>query len=384
MRVHELQTTLLPPKRMNNPFGYEPHPLCLLATEEVRREVIRHADWMAEVEQGKMLGVLVVETPGRHLGYLAAYSGQLCARSDWDFFVPAVFDYLQPDGHFKREEACISDINRRVREMENSLEMREAENALTQAQTVMATEVEAYKNQMVAAKQRRDHIRQTSSEVDQESLLRESQFMKAELHRLKKRHQEKVAACSDQLRRLRQQTQALCEERSRRSDALQKWLFSQFVMCNAQGEHRSLPDIFRDTPQGVPPSGAGECCAPRLLQYAYQHHLRPLCMAEFWWGQSPVGEVRHHGHYYPACRGKCLPILQFMLQGLDVDPAVAPIPQEATPAIIYEDEWLLVVNKPAGMLSVPGKVEAGSVWTFAREHCPEADGPLIVHRPRRD
>lgn len=361
-------------------MGYVVSSCCELAANELQKEILTHADWIEEAEKGKMFGVLVVENAKRQTGFLAAYSGLLCGRADWDYFVPAVFDYLQPDGYFKQEETRISDINHQVMAIEQSQQLKAAEKALTDAREAMDTEITAYKAEMDAAKRRRDAMRQTSADVDEEALIRESQFMKAELRRLRKRHTERVGECEQLLKALHEKVNTLRRERHQRSDALQRWLFQQFMMMNAKGEQRNLLNIFEEYTDGLPPAGAGECCAPRLLQYAYTHHLRPVSIAEFWWGQSPVGEVRRHLTYYPACRGKCLPILTFMLQGIDVEPIHQEKPLDATPDIVYEDEWLMVVNKPAGMLSVPGKVEATSVWSFAREHCLEAEGPMIVHR----
>ena len=146
---------------------------------------------------------------------------------------------------------------------------------------------------------------------------------------------------------------------------------------------KDLYTIFEQTVQKVPPAGAGECALPKLLQYAYLHQLKPLAMAEFWWGDSPKNEIRHHGYYYPSCRGKCEPILQHMLQGLEVDenPLLNPVHEEEELEIVFEDEWLLVVNKPAGMLSVPGKAEdRDSVYHRLKKKYPEATGPMIVHR----
>ena len=170
------------------------------------------------------------------------------------------------------------------------------------------------------------------------------------------------------------------------SQELQTWLFHQYQMLNARGETKDLVDIWQDYHSAprirnkfpLPPGGTGDCCAPKLLQYAYQHGLKPVCMAEFWWGPSPKSEIRHHGQFYPACRGKCKPVLTWMLQGLDVDPN----PDEAATAhlgidIIYEDEAVAVVDKPSGLLSVPGRTEDHSVATIAKERWPES---MPVHR----
>jgi tRNA pseudouridine32 synthase/23S rRNA pseudouridine746 synthase len=211
-------------------------------------------------------------------------------------------------------------------------------------------------------------------------MLRESQWMKAELRRKRQYHNQRIAQQESVVEEKEAYIRQLKEERKKRSDMLQQWLFRHFVMRNAKGEKRNLIDIFADTTTPIPPSGSGECCAPKLLQHAFIHHLNPLCIAEFWWGESPKGEIRKHRNFYPACRGKCLPILKFMLQGLNVEENIHAKAMDAQPEIIYEDEWLMVIDKPAGMLSVPGKQDTTSVYDFARNHCPEATGPLVVHR----
>jgi len=141
--------------------------------------------------------------------------------------------------------------------------------------------------------------------------------------------------------------------------------------------------FFAQTIQKFPPAGAGECAAPKLLQYAYKHQLKPIAMAEFWWGDSPKAEIRHHGYYYPACKGKCGPILGHMLQGLEVEenPLLKKHYHEMPLEIVYEDNYLVVINKPAGMLSVPGKGEIDSVYqhiknTLSRCHR-SSDSPPI-------
>ena len=298
--LHLLTTDITPPERFTYPFCYEPHPLCILAAEEVKREIER-----IHPSEGKMFGVLVVKQgdgsfvtsagvtkePSPCFTFLAAYSGLLEGRNDWPYFVPPVYDAQQPDGYFKTKEREIS---------------------LT------------------------SHLSPLTSK--------------------------------------------------KMSQDLQLWLFHQYQFLNARGEKKDLVEVWQDyhcSPRirrkyPLPPGGTGDCCAPKLLQYAYQNDLKPLCMAEFWWGPSPKSEIRHHGQFYPACRGKCKPVLTWMLQGLDVDPS----PDEAGfphlgVEIVYEDESLAVLNKPAGMLSVPGRTEDYSVATWAQERWP---GSQPIHR----
>lgn len=379
---HPLNANVERPLRLNNPFRYQPHPLALLAIKCVQEYIPSMRTWQGEVERGKMFGVLVVEDQHQQLGFLAAYSGQIEGKSNWAGFVPAVFDYLQPQGYFKKHEERITHINALVEHEERDagyLAMKAELKCLeNEAQQAFA----AFQNRLKEAKLKRDLLRKTSplSEEEEAELIRESQFMKAELRRIKHRWE---AVLTDKRAGLAQHDDRigrLKEQRKQRSDALQRWLFTNFVMLNARGEQRNLLNIFAETPQHVPPAGAGECCAPKLLQYAYQHHYKPIAMAEFWWGASPKATIRHHGECYPACRGKCLPILRFMLQGLEVDDEY---PEDAEPMrfqAVYEDDDLVVVNKPAGLLSVPGRSSRPSVLSILRETMPQ-DMPLhAVHR----
>ena len=254
---HPLHTDIKLPERFTYPFYYEPHPLCLLAANEVQQHLLT-----MPLTEGKMFGVLVVASPlTASIGFLAAYSGLLCGRNDWPWFVPPVFDAQQPDGHFKVTERLI--------------------------------------------KNSPDH------------------------------------------KQLSQQ--------------LQLWLFDQYRFLNAHGERKDLLHVWQDyhcSPRirnryPLPPGGTGDCCAPKLLQYAYSNGLKPLCMAEFWWGPSSrscdeSGMIRQHGQFYPACRGKCKPVLTWMLQGLDVDPNPEEqgLPQLDI-TVVYEDDTLIVIDKPS-------------------------------------
>ena len=363
-------------------MGYIPHPLCLKAMEEVEQYLLCMREWQEEINNGKMFGVLVVEDERHHLGFLAAFSGLLAEHNDWDYFVPPVFDFLQPEGYFKQEEHAISAISSKVKMLEGHPSYIQAKSLLQNMQKEKDNDLMGWKEKMEEAKKRRDTIRQTTvpDTETMAALQRESQWMKAELRRKRQYHNQLISQQNAIIENHENEIRKLKKERQQKSDALQQWLFSHFVMKNAKGEERNLLEIFASTSTPIPPSGSGECCAPKLLQYAFIHKMRPLCIAEFWWGKSPKGEVRKHMHSYPACRGKCLPILNFMLQGLDVEDNIYEKAIEAIPNIVYEDEWLIVVDKPAGMLSVPGKQESTSVYDFVKCHCPEAEGPLIVHR----
>ena len=380
---------LTPPTQLNNPFSYKPHPLCLAAAEDLKPLI--EALPLAE-DEGKMFGVLIVEERGI-LYYLAAYSGQIGGRADWAGFVPAIYDYLQPDGYFKAHEAEISQLNHEIEERENDSERLAALQELEHFKKEAEEKVADYRLKIAEAKAERQRIRETQTlTAEQEAaLIKESQFQKAELRRLRKRYTSELEALTAKVDLFEKPIQQMKRERHERSDALQHWLFERFDLLNLHGEHRLLTDIFAHTPQGVPPSGAGECCAPRLLQYAFQHQLRPLAIAEFWYGPSPKAEIRHHGHFYPACRGKCLPILTWMLslseerkvnsEEAGSDPQPPNLGGSVVGAsILFEDDYIVVIDKPAGMLTAPGISETYSVYSIMRERFPDSDSPLIVHR----
>lgn len=388
MMLHRFTTSItdIPlPERFTYPFCYTPHPLCILAAKEVQSYLTRQTAWKDELRQGKMFGVLIVQTEHGETGYLAAFSGILAGKNLHPFFVPPVYDLLQPQGFFKIEEENISSINRNIRQLENDKAYAalsaELARTIQSAEDILATAKAQLKEAKTAREQRRKEKELNAQE--EAELIRESQFQKAEYKRLERSWKARITTLQTQTEDWERRISALKSERKTRSAALQQKLFEQFGMLNYRGEVKNLCEIFGQTVHKTPPAGAGECAAPKLLQQAYLHGWKPIAMAEFWWGDSPKTEIRHHGHYYPACKGKCEPILQHMLQGLQVEenPMLKrmQVPSQNL-EIVYEDPWLSVINKPAGMLSVPGKEDAVSVYSLMREQYPEADSPLTVHR----
>lgn len=370
------------PRRFTYPFHYQPHPLAVAAADEVRSSVALHDDWRVELDGGKMLGVLVVADGDDRLGYLAAFSGTLLGRYHIEGFVPPVHDLHAPDGEYRSGVAHISALNRRIAALESSPERQAARQAFDQAVERRRHDIDDMKRLMASRKSRRDRLRATGGlDADAiERLFDESRHDKGELRRLRQSRDAAIDEARRQLYALDQAIADLKHERHRCSEALQRRLFDLFVVVNGLGERSTVWQVF--AAEGlVPPGGTGECCAPKLLQQAFLNRLRPVCMAEFWWGASPQGEVRHHGFYYPACRSKCLPLVSWMLRGIDVDDNPLAQPPADTPlAIVHDDPWMTVVNKPAGLLSVPGVLLADSVLERYRRLMPQASGPIVVHR----
>lgn len=384
------------PEKFTYPFHYTPHPLCVMAAEEAQEYIASREEWQEELAFGKMFGVLVVRNKvcetgnisaeNTKIGYLAAFSGNLAGTNLHSFFVPPVYDLLQPEGFFKIEEEQISAINSRIKSLETDTHYLRLKEKLLLETAQAGVALNEAKAELKSAKEKRELRRNSSPALSEEELaklIRESQYQKAEYKRLERKWKERLSEIESEIDDYKGGVESLKTERKERSAALQQKLFEQFRMLNAKGEVKDLCTIFEQTVQKTPPAGAGECALPKLLQYAYLHQLEPLAMAEFWWGDSPKNEVRHHGYYYPSCKGKCEPILQHMLQGLEVErnPLAEDVHKDTKLEVVFEDEWLVVVNKPAGMLSVPGKVEEmDSVYHRLKAKYPEASGPMIVHR----
>lgn len=371
------------PQRFTCPFHYTPHPLSIVACKEVQAYLKGRIDWHDELQQGKMFGVLIVKN-GDEYGYIAAYSGIIDGKNDHKYFVPPVFNLLEPQGHFKTKEQEISEINHTITSLLESDKISILNQELEELTNQKEKALSEHKFVMSQAKIKRDIIRQGNdlTEDVKASLIKESQYHKAEHKRIEKYWDGQLDIIRAKLHEFNERIEQLKSKRKKLSIDLQRWLFQQYKLRNANGNVKNIMEIFTESGRSLPPAGTGECAAPKLLQYAYTHGLRPLAMAEFWWGDSPKNEIRRHGAFYPSCKSKCEPILNFMLQGLNVEPN----PQEVRknmhnePEILYEDEWLMAVNKPCGMLSVPGKDDAPSVFDWAKRHCPNSDGPLLVHR----
>jgi tRNA pseudouridine32 synthase/23S rRNA pseudouridine746 synthase len=295
------------------PFCYTPRPEIVAAARRLSARIESDPALQGLFAEGKMLGVLEVERPDGSTDFLYAFSGLAGGRNRVEGFVPPIYDLLDPEGHFKQEEARIVALTR----------------------------------QIAALKERLTGLADAAS-PDSE---------------------------------LQQQIADLKRERRDRSVALQEWIFEQFVVSNARGESLTIAEVFAR--EGlVPPGGTGECAAPKLLQFAYRNGLKPIAMGEFWYGASPAGEIRRAGSFYPACTGKCGPLLRFMLEGLDVEPdslqgSTFETPEAPALTVVYEDEAILLVDKPSGLLAVPGRANPRSAQALLEP----GHGPLYpCHR----
>lgn len=382
---------------MNNPFDYTPDGECEEAFRKLiaKLETLKGSDdpkdvnFLRELDAGKMLGVLIATDSCGLRHTLYAFSGQLGDGGLYHpGFVGPVFDYLQPGGYFKTKEMEISRQNIDISLFEEG-QFSKIRSEYERAKGKFEAEVSEYKERCRLSKIARNAKRESGITDKDEiaAMIRQSQFEKAELHRLKKRAAERLEPLLAAMNEAQSHIDTLKERRRMDSEALQQWLFSNFTLLNARGESRTLSEIFSETPLKIPPSGAGECCAPKLLQAAYLRGWKPIAIAEYWYGHAKSGEIRIDGAYYPACRGKCLPVLGWMLQGLDVYPPLESgcgQPVVRDPEIIYENRWFCVVDKPSGMLSVPGKGNAVSVQQWLEEKYGSDRSVIMAHRLDQD
>ena len=346
------ETSLNIPERFTDPFRYSPHPLVSLAAKMLMKRISASEELSSYFSEGKMLGVLVVSNASGQIGYLAAFSGNVSGHSHLEGFVPPIYDLLDPSGYFKIKEAEITAMNNSIYALENGTGFNSLKQELTRAETRRDEEIGLLKARMAISKRERDEIRRETSDPSRlRELIRESQFEKAELRRLKLGWEENISTLKEDIRTILEELKRMKTRRAEMSDALQKWIFSQYIVHNALGESSSIGEIF-DRSGLIPPGGTGECAAPKLLEYAYRNSLKPLAMGEFWYGLSPETAVRTQGHFYPSCTSKCGPLMGYMLQGLSTESEKDPL--IGVPEIVFEDEHIIAASKPSGMPSVPG------------------------------
>jgi tRNA pseudouridine32 synthase/23S rRNA pseudouridine746 synthase len=382
------------PEKFTYPFCYQAHPLAQAASEALQEKLIRFHPIDGE-KQGRMYGVLVVKNEQGELGYLAALSGGANETLTHDGFainfVPPIHQAYSNSEYEQKRQSEINGINQSIEQLSANPDIESLTRLLATSVTGSEEEIQALQQQMRenkrARKEKRAWLSSAGLSEDQHrdisiALSRASVTDKKELHALKLHHQTGMDLTSSKLQQLTDEIESLKKIRKKRSAKLQKHFFKQYQMLNSKGERKDLTELFAETIVQKPPAGSGDCAAPKLLQYAFENKLTPLCMAEFWWGKQPKSEIRKHKHFYPACQGKCQPILGHMLTGMDVDenPLLINPAEGIDLEIVFQDEHVVVVNKPAGLLSVPGKSIKDSVYTRIKAQFTQATGSLIIHR----
>lgn len=395
----ELIENIKLPEKFTFPFCYTPHPLVLMAAKQIQTYLENQKEWVHNfgivphkkgMVIGKMFGVMVVKKQNGDIRFLAAFSGKLAERNHIKGFVPPIFDMLDEKGFFKLEEIHINNLNAQIEAKENDpryhVLLRKMDTLLLERDNEVARVKKVFSESRKERRRTRKQAKQELAESDYKELhvqhIKESYWQQQDIKGAQQKWESQIEALQHELKQFENQIESYKNERKERSHRLQNKLFDQYHFLNKHLESKNVIDVFNDVSIDIPPSGAGDCAAPKLLQFAYQNNLEPLCMGEFWWGQGPKSEVRQHGYFYPSCRGKCEPILSHMLTGLTVDPnpMLQNMAEGKSLEVIYEDDTLVIINKPPEFLSVPGKSINDSVYLRMKTKYPKATGPLIVHR----
>ncbi|GAB7258088.1 RluA family pseudouridine synthase [Polaribacter sp. OB-PA-B3] len=386
------------PEKFTFPFYYEPHPLAKIASTELQEYLVNQQDFKhnfglnndtTTLPIGKMFGVLVVKDKFDNIGYLAAFSGKLADKSLPNKFVPPVFNMRTKGSFYIKGELEIDAINVKLGTIINSTEFMAAKKSVKKLSKEIEDDLAFQRKKMKLLKSERKAVKRNAEnslnkeefEKLTQKLMQESYNNQFFIKELEEYYQDKLSKASSNYLVLKAKISELKKSRKEKSNYLQQTLFSKYAFLNKDKDSKNLLDIFND-PAVKPPAGSGECSAPKLLQYAFKNDLRPITMAEFWWGISPNSAIRKHKNYYPACQSRCKPILSHMLKGVNMDDNLLldSLSENQELEIIYEDSVLLAVNKPSEFLSVPGKEITDSVYTRIKEKYPEATGPIIVHR----
>ena len=391
-RFDASHTTIDLPERFTFPFCYEPHPLTLLAVQKLQTWLNGQPAFSEEktpMAEGKMFGVLAVRDNTGTLGFLCAYSGKTSMLEEMQVFVPQIVDISSQESFVTKESAVINDINSEIAALEEAEEFSILMQQVEQQKVSYNERITLQQANMAEQKRKRKQEREQgrmalSSEeyaILDKQLNGQSIFLKKQLLALKAELNQQLTDAQIAFDNYQNQINVLKKQRKKLSNRLQKKLFEQYRLLNCAGEEKDVNTIFAEIKE-QPPSGTGDCAAPKLLQYAFAHEFEPIALAEFWWGESPKSQIRQHKKYYPACNNKCKPILGHMLSGMTLDdnPLLINTGKDKTIDIVYQDEHLVVINKPEELLSVPGKLVTDSVYTRIKDMFPLADGPLIVHR----
>ena len=375
------------PKKFTFPFYYKPHKLSICAAQELQEYLETQTDFEHNFGLdntktgtiiGKMFGVLVCQNNDGKIGQLWAFSGKLADSNHHKKFVSTVYDMLDAKSFYKNGENELNEITAQILKIEASVVYKNTLSNLQNTKKEAFLDIEKQKNLIKQNKIARYHLR-NSLNCDVEQLKNESQQEGILLKKMNQYWKHKIAAVEHEFDVIETQIMALKSTRKKKSNELQQKLFAAYSFLNTYGIKKNLADLFDNNP----PAGAGECAAPKLLQYAFANQLKPIAMAEFWWGKSPNSEIRTHKQFYPACNSKCKPILMHhMLDGIKMEqnPFEINTAHGKEIEIIYDDDDLVVLNKPSEFLSVPGKQVEDSVYKRIKDLYPQASGSIIVHR----
>ncbi|MEP0755693.1 pseudouridine synthase [Trichocoleus sp. Lan] len=377
--------------------------------EAIARELMQHlANNDCYSDEGKMYGILLVELPHGEQQVLKAFSGLLNGNSTIEGWVPPIPGRDEVALEEAHTLAQLEAIKQELITLKQLPEWQQYETLSRQFEQQLQEMSDRHRD----CKQQRHRKRQLICEtltgkvltIALEELDEESRQHGIERRMLKRQQNEVLQPLKELIEATQARMRELKQQRKELSRELQTQMHAAYRLTNFAGESLSLQELM---PGGSMPTGTGDCCAPKLLHYAATHGLKPLAMAEFWWGSSSADGDKIQGEFYGACAERCQPLMGFLLSGWEPSPPFpSPLPplkkegmeegvRSPSPIrggvwgevpIVYEDEWLIAMNKPAGFLSVPGRYHHtfDSVLSRLRHLLPDGMAIASVHRLDRE
>ncbi|MEZ9258113.1 pseudouridine synthase [Vibrio splendidus] len=382
------------PTRFTFPYYYTPHPTCELAMLQLQQSLIDCG--VNETSQGNLYAVLLVQNPiTQELGYLSAFSGlqldpSLASQLNNINFVPPAFDSEQFQSHNSANLARQSQLADDIKKLQQSHNLDVLVAELEELTVESAQAIEAFQLAMTVNKAQRNELREQANQEKAlgnlesaanllKQLGNQSSQEKRDLKALRIEWKQKIAERQSQVDLIESELKNRKQDHQAISEQLETQRLSHYRFINQALESKSLLELL-DGKDAL--EGSGDCCLPKLLNFAFEHGFRPLALSEFWWGVPPTDIIRQHANLYPVCQSKSFEILDHQLSDIELEdnPLIVNPAVGKSFDIVYEDNEIVVVNKPEEFLSVPGKFIEDSVYTRIKARYPNATGPLIIHR----
>ncbi|MDH6017196.1 RluA family pseudouridine synthase [Vibrio splendidus] len=382
------------PTRFTFPYYYTPHPTCELAMLQLQQSLIDCG--VNETSQGNLYAVLLVQNPTtQELGYLSAFSGlqldsSLASQLTSIAFVPSAFDGQQFQSHNSANRARQSQLADDIKKLQQSHNLDALVTELQELTVESAQAIEAFQLAMTANKAQRSELREQANQEKAlgnlesaanllKQLGNQSSQEKRDLKALRIEWKQKIAERQSQVDLIESELKNRKQDHQAISEQLETQRLSHYRFINQALESKSLLELL-DGKDAL--EGSGDCCLPKLLNFAFEHGFKPLALSEFWWGVPPTDIIRQHANLYPVCQSKSFEILDHQLTHIELEdnPLIVNPAVGKSFDIVYEDDEIVVVNKPEEFLSVPGKFIEDSVYTRIKALYPNATGPLIIHR----
>ena len=394
LHLANTNTDLALPTRFTFPYYYTPHPKCELAILQLQQALVDCG--VNENSLGNLYAVLLVQNPTtQELGYLSAFSGlqldpALVSQLNNIHFVPPAFDSKQFHSQNSANLAHQMQLANDIKKLQQSHNLDALLAELEELKIKSAQAIDTFQLAMAANKAQRNELREQANQEKAlgnlesatnllKQLGNQSSQEKRDLKALRIEWKQKIAERQSHVDLIESELKNRKQDHQAISEQLETQRLSHYRFINQAKKSKNLLELL-DGKDAL--EGSGDCCLPKLLNFAFEHGFKPLALSEFWWGLPPTDIIRQHANLYPVCQSKSFEILEHQLSGIELEdnPLIVNPAVGKSFNIVYEDDEIVVVNKPEEFLSVPGKFIEDSVYTRIKALYPNATGPLIIHR----